>query len=152
MTPAKYQDIKSNQIPNISKEGTRIKVVAGEYEGVKGPARTHTPLLALQLEMEKDARLTIKVPVGFHAMAYVLNGSVRNIGDQPIESEFLAIFEDTNTDIELQALSENRILFLAGQPIDEPVAQWGPYVMNTQTEILQAMRDYQVGKMGVYID
>ena len=88
MTPAKYQDIKYNQIPNISKEEATIKVVAGEYEGLKGPAHTHTPLLALQIEMEKSDMLTINVPVGFHAMAYVLNGSVRNIGDQPVEGEF----------------------------------------------------------------
>lgn len=152
MTSPKYQQFKSEQIPVIKKDGVQIKVVAGEYEGQKGPVNTHTPILALQIEMKKNALLTVNTPDHFNTMAYVLNGTVRNIGDQPIESEFLAIFEDINSSVELQALSESRILLLSAQPIDEPVAQWGPYVMNTQTEILQAMRDYQIGKMGVYID
>jgi len=152
LTPAKYQDIKAERIPSIEKEGVRIRVVAGEFEGKKGPASTHTPILALQLEMEKGALVELNTPESHNTMAYVLNGSVRNVGDQLIEKEHLAIFEASNSAIELQAMSESRILLLAGEPIDEPVVQWGPYVMNTQTEILQAMRDYQMGKMGVYID
>jgi redox-sensitive bicupin YhaK (pirin superfamily) len=152
MIPPKYQHIKSDQIPQVKKEGVCVKVVAGQFDHQKGPIQTHTPLMALQLDMKKEASLTIETPKGFHTMAYVLSGKVRNIGDQPIENEFLAIFEDTNEPLELQALSESRILFLSAQAIDEPVAQWGPYVMNTQTEVLQAMRDYQMGKMGVYID
>lgn len=152
MAPAKYQDIKSEKIPLIKKEGVSIKVVAGDYEGQKGPVRTHTPILVLQIAMKQGAKLNIETPEGFHTTAYVLNGEVRNVGDQPIEKEHLAVFEDTNEPVELQALSENRILFLSAAPINEPIAQWGPYVMNNQTEILQAMRDYQIGKMGVYID
>jgi redox-sensitive bicupin YhaK (pirin superfamily) len=152
MIPPKYQHIKSDQIPQVKKEGVCVKVVAGQFDHQKGPIQTHTPLMALQLDMKKEASLTIETPKDFHTMAYVLSGKVRNIGDQPIENEFLAIFEDTNEPLELQALSESRILFLSAQAIDEPVAQWGPYVMNTQTEVLQAMRDYQMGKMGVYID
>ncbi len=152
MTPARYQDIKKENIPYIEKESVRIKVVAGDFEGKQGPARTHTPIWALQINMKKNSQTNLTPPPDFNAMAYVLSGQVRNIGDQVVEKEHLAIFEDTNGAIELQATSESRILFLAGEPIDEPVAQWGPYVMNTQTEILQAMRDYQMGKMGVYID
>ncbi len=152
MTPARYQDIQSEKIPYIQKDGAQVRVVAGEFEGQKGPAQTHTPLLALQISMQKGSQLTLDAPKGFNIMVYVLNGTVRNIGDQTVEKEHLIIFEQTNEPIRLQAMSENRILFLAGTPIDEPVVQWGPYVMNTQTEILQAMRDYQMGKMGVYID
>jgi redox-sensitive bicupin YhaK (pirin superfamily) len=152
MVPPKYQHLKSDQIPVVKKEGVSIKVVAGQFEDQKGPIQTHTPIMALQLNMKKDAFLTITTPQDFHTMAYVLSGNVRNIGDQPIESEFLAIFEDINEPVALQALSESRILLLSALPINEPVAQWGPYVMNTQTEVLQAMRDYQIGKMGVYID
>ncbi len=152
MVPPKYQQFRSEEIPFVEKKGVKVKVVAGNFEDKKGPVSTHTPVLALQIEMAEDARLIIETPEGFNTMAYVLNGSIRNIGDQPIENGFLAIFEDTNEPVELQALSESRILFLSAQPINEPVAQWGPYVMNSQTEILQAMRDYQIGKMGVYID
>lgn len=154
MVPAKYQDIKSATIPVLKtdEEGVKVKVVAGKYGNVEGPANTHTPILALQIEMETGTKFGVDVPKEFQAMAYVLDGEINFVDGEVVERQSLAVFNEDVEKIHLHAKEKSRILFLAAIPILEPVAQWGPYVMNTQTELLQAMRDYQMGKMGVYID
>jgi redox-sensitive bicupin YhaK (pirin superfamily) len=81
-----------------------------------------------------------------------LNGEVKLNENFSYNGETLIQFRNDGEGIALRASAESRILVLAGQPIEEPLSQWGPFVMNTQTEIMEAMRDYQMGKMGVYID
>ncbi|MEL7122915.1 MAG: pirin family protein [Bacteroidota bacterium] len=154
MVPARYQDIKNADIPRLSnvEEGVEVKLVAGDYDGLAGTVETNSPILAMQIEMQADKVLELTIPTDYNAMAYVLSGSLNVNDDQDIKGHTLVGFEDDNEIIKLRSLDESRILLLAGEPINEPVVQWGPYVMNSQTEILQAMRDYQMGKMGVYID
>jgi redox-sensitive bicupin YhaK (pirin superfamily) len=154
MTQPGYQDIKAAQLPVwASPDGlAHIRVVAGEYQGLKGPARTHTPILALQAELRPGGFAAIELPAGFNALAYILSGELSLNDNFSYGAEHLIHLRNDGDGFTLRAQADSRVLILAGQPIDEPVASWGPYVMNTQTEIMEAMRDYQMGKMGVYID
>ncbi|MEL6864851.1 MAG: pirin family protein [Bacteroidota bacterium] len=151
MMQPRYQDIKSADIPSISEgEGkVQIRVVAGEYKGQRGPADTQTPIIALQIEMKAGGQTNIQLPKHFNAFAYLLSGEVIANQTETARSEQMIQFDPLGTAIHLSAQSDSRILLMAGQAIDEPLAQYGPFVMNTQTEILEAMRDYQMGKMGM---
>lgn len=152
MVQPNYQDIKAENIPVIEGIGARLRVVAGNQGGQTGPAKTHTPILALQLSLQPDGFQEIQIPVGFNAFAYVVKGEVQLNENWSYKAEHLLHFKNDGAGIALRGKVESEVLIMAGEPIDEPVAQWGPYVMNTQTEIMQAMRDYQMGKMGVYIE
>ncbi len=149
-----YQDIKAARIPLLEEdEGrVRLRVVAGSYKGTTGPARTFTPLLALQAHLQPGGFAAIELPEHFNALAYVLKGQVKLNENFSYAGEHLLHFRNDGAGFSLRAEAESQVLILAGEPIDEPVASWGPYVMNTQTEIMEAMRDYQMGKMGVYVD
>lgn len=149
-----YQDIKAAMIPVLEEDEGRalLKVVAGTYKGEKGPARTFTPILALQAQFQPGGYTSIEIPGHFNALAYVLNGEVTLNDNFSYSAEQLLHFRNDGEGFTLRAQAASQVLILAGEPIDEPVASWGPYVMNTQTEIMQAMRDYQMGKMGVYVD
>ncbi|HMQ46261.1 MAG TPA: pirin family protein [Saprospiraceae bacterium] len=149
-----YQDIKSDQIPAWqSADGkASFRLVAGQYQEFKGPAKTHTPILALQLELQAGAEVNIDIPDGFQTMLYWLDGAVADEAGIVYEAETLLHFSNDGQSIALKGVQQSRGLLLAGAPIPEPLAQWGPFVMNTQTEIMEAMRDYQMGKMGIYIE
>lgn len=149
-----YQDIKVEQIPQWTENEGKVnmRLVAGEYNGLKGPARTFTPVLALQLDLAAEGKTFVEIPENYNAIAYILDGEVTLNENFSYKGETLLHFRNDGSGFSFKALEPTRILVLAGEPINEPLAQWGPYVMNTQTEILEAMRDYQMGKMGFYID
>jgi len=154
MVQPRYQDIKSADIPLVKTEhaGLRLELVAGQYRGQQGPAKTYTPVLALKASFRAGSDHFFEIPSQYNSMAYVLNGEVALKSGFAYGGETLLHFKNDGEGFHLKANTEARVLVLAGAPIDEPLAQWGPYVMNTQTEVMQAVRDYQMGKMGVYID
>lgn len=154
MVEPKYQDIKFDSIPVITeiKKDVIFRVVAGNFKGKTGPATTHTPILAVNAELKADATTFVPIPEGFNAMIYIISGSITLSSGFAYRKETLLHFNREGEGIQVEAKADTRLLILAGEPIDEPVAQWGPYVMNSQTEVLEAMRDYQMGKMGVYIE
>ena len=152
MAQPNYQDIKGEDIPVLTQDGSSLRVVAGKYKDIKGPASTFTPILALQASLESGGFLEIDIPESYNALAYVLDGEIELNESWSYEKETLLHFKNNGEGIALKGKKTAEVLILAGAPIDEPLAQWGPYVMNTQTELLQAMRDYQMGKMGVYIE
>lgn len=154
MVQPRYQDIKSAEMPRFDagEAGGQLELVAGTYKGKRGPAQTHTPILALKATLSSGSDHFFEIPSQYNSMAYVLNGEVLLRSGFTYAGETLIHFKNDGEGFYLKAKTDARVLVLAGEPIDEPVAQWGPYVMNTQTEIMEAMRDYQMGKMGVYID
>lgn len=154
MVQPRYQDIKAGTIPELVKgDGElRIKVVAGSYAGQAGPAHTYSPILVLQLQVEAGVATSIDVPESYSSMLYLLRGRLESTNGFIYEAGTLLNYQKDGKSIFIKAQESAEVLLLAGQPIDEPLVQWGPYVMNTQTEILEAMRDYQMGKMGFYID
>ena len=148
MTPPKYQDVKQRDMPVIHKGGFDIRLVAGSFDGQEGPASTFSPLLAMMVYFEKDAQTDFEVPDGFQGLVYVLDGEIES-GPTSISALQMGVFGKEGDNITLKASTNGKLLFLAGAPISEPVASYGPFVMNYPGEIKQAMLDYQAGRMGI---
>lgn len=154
MAQPSYQNIDAKSIPQAPADGpgTKVKVVAGQYEGIRGPAVTSTEIQVLQISMGKEGSATLCIPEHHNALIYILKGNVQLNNNWSYGKEHLIQFRPDGEGIALKAEEDSEVLLLTGAPINEPVVQWGPYVMNTQTEIMEAMRDYQMGKMGFYTE
>lgn len=153
MAQPSYQDIKAADMPAITEDEGRVQwqLVAGEHAGHSGPARTHTPLLAMTGHLQAGGHTAIHIAPSFNALLYIVGGRIKLNGNWDYPDGHLLHFRQDGDGITIEALEDSRVLLLAGEPIDEPVASYGPFVMNTQSEIMEAMRDYQMGKMGVYV-
>lgn len=152
MVQPRYQDIKAKDMPTIETEHVTLTVVAGDFRDKKGPVQTYSPILAVKADFVAGGKTFIEIPPNYNALAYILTGNVALKSGFGYDGGTLLHFRNDGDGFELNATSDSRVLILAGEPLNEPVVSWGPYVMNTQTEIMEAMRDYQMGKMGVYID
>ena len=147
LAPPRYQSILDADIPVVRlDEGGVVRVIAGELAGKKGPARTFTPIHVWDVRVEKEARLA--APEGFTTLLVVLEGTVRVNGSASAEAGTYVRLDERGTDVRIESSQGARLLLLSGEPIDEPVAGYGPFVMNTQQEIRQAVLDFQAGKMG----
>jgi len=145
MKPASYQPITSDQISLVEEKGVAFRLISGSYKGLKGPA--HADVLTATLRMKKDSAFTLDLPAGNNVIVYVLEGSLTINGTHAAAHDLVHMAYEPG-EIVLNALEDVKLLLLAGEPIHEPMVSHGPYVMNSQTEILEAMRDYKDGKMG----
>ncbi len=150
MTAPWYRDLQSADIPEFTTpEGVTARVIAGASHGVNGAMqREVTEPLYLDLHLEPGARFEQKLPASFNAFVYVYRGEVE-IGDTKVPVQRMAILKNTagSDGVVLRATDRpTRVLIIAGQPLKEPIAQYGPFVMNTQEEIFQAVRDFQSGR------
>ncbi|MFT6502516.1 MAG: redox-sensitive bicupin YhaK (pirin superfamily) [Crocinitomicaceae bacterium] len=154
MIEPEYKHIPETEIPRIESEDglSDVKLISGAYNGVKGKINGQSELLLLWANSKAGANNTFTIPEGFNATVYSVKGDLKVEGHGVVDPESLLVFGDEGNQITIHANSEAQYLVLAGAPIDEPVVQHGPFVMNTQTEIMEAMRDYQMGKMGVLIE
>jgi quercetin 2,3-dioxygenase len=150
MSQPNYQGFQESEIPKVISEDTKtdIAIISGALEGKIGAAQSITGLKMLNINMKEGGELSLKIEEGKNVLFYVIDGEVLVNGKLVIGHQ-LAVFDTSNTDIDLKAQSETRIIFGTGDPINEPMVSQGPFVMNTTTELMQAMRDYQMGKMGV---
>ncbi|WP_323751002.1 pirin family protein [Marinobacter sp.] len=149
-TPAAYQTLLNEDIPQVSLEdgaGT-LRVIAGDYLGNKGPARTFTPINVWDLALKSGARVNVPLPKGHTKLVAVLHGSVLIDDTEVLREAGLANLDREGQEIVLESNNDARVLVLSGEPIDEPVVGYGPFVMNTQEEIQQAITDFQSGKFG----
>jgi redox-sensitive bicupin YhaK (pirin superfamily) len=155
--PPRYQDIRAGQVGLLSSAdgGSLVRVIAGELAGHAGPGITYTPITVVHATVSPGARLQLPWRPDFNALAYVLagNGSV-GTGRRPVRTGQLTVFGagDTLT-IDASQSQDSRspqldVLLLGGRPIREPVAAYGPFVMNTRAELVQAFEDFQAGKLG----
>jgi quercetin 2,3-dioxygenase len=143
-----YQPITAADIPSVSLEGGgAVRVIAGEYGGARGPAHTFTPITMLDVRLSAGARLQALVPANYNALAVVAKGRVR-AGRFSVGAGELVLFENDGARLELSAEEDTHVIVLAGEPIDEPVVPYGPFVMNTVEEIEQAIADVEAGKFG----
>lgn len=150
MGPPRYQTLLKDQIPlaYLAQGAGHVRVIAGEFHGVKGPAKTFTPIHIYDLNLHAHQHVGLILPTGFNSGLFVRKGSVvLNQSRTADEAEF-ALYSPAGEDISIQAKEDASLLILSGEPILEPVAWSGPFVMNTQKELAQAMADYQAGKMG----
>jgi redox-sensitive bicupin YhaK (pirin superfamily) len=147
----RYQDLRAGAIPvPASEDGrARVRVVAGEALGASAPTRTHTPILVLDVELEPGGRVEQPVPRGWNALAYVYQGRALVGRDRrPVADGGMALLHGDGDALALEGDARSRVLVLAGEPLREPVARYGPFVMSTEEEILQAIADYRAGRMG----
>ncbi len=147
MTRPRYQEITSQQIPVIGAPGSSVRVIAGDYQGQAGPAQTFTPVTMLDVRLEAGSSLEVPLIEGNNTGAYVLRGNLRMNGAAAGEAE-MAVLEESGSTLHLEADTDSTVLLLSGAPIHEPVASYGPFVMNNSPELVQAVQDYEQGKMG----
>jgi len=154
MHQPKYQYMPVADIPVFysTNKGVSNKLVSGSYNGQKSQIVPESDLLIIWSESKKGGSQNFSIPEQLNAMLYVIHGGLKIKGYGIVEKESLVVFEYGATDIELSVDPSTQLLLLCGTPINEKVVQHGPFVMNSETEILQAMRDYQMGKMGVLIE
>ncbi|MDT3778126.1 pirin family protein [Nitrospira sp. MA-1] len=150
MGAPRYQTVLNEDIPqsNLGGQGSVLRVIAGEYEGLKGPAKTFTPVHLYDLRLVAGHLGELSLPVGYNTGLFVLSGKlVLNKSHEVGEAE-MALCDPQGTKVNFEATEEARVLVLSGEPIPEPVARMGPFVMNTEEELVQAVNDYRAGRMG----
>jgi len=151
MAPPAYQTLLSEQIPAVQLGGGAgfARIIAGEWEGEKGPARTFTPVHLYDLRLREGGTADLRLPSGGNTLLFLLRGSVTLNGAHKWEGEAaIAQLGREGDDVSIAVHEDSLLLVLSGAPIEEPIAAYGPFVMNTQQELLQAMEDYRAGKMG----
>ncbi|MCP4974980.1 MAG: pirin family protein [Maribacter sp.] len=154
MQEPSYQYVPERDIPFFHSENKNIctKVIAGDYASLKGKIVPESELLVLWSEASGQESQTFSVPKGFNTVIYTIKGNLKINGFGLVEKENLVVFEDEGEQIEIIAEEDASFLVLSGEPLNEKMVQHGPFVMNSETEILEAMRDYQMGKMGILIE
>jgi quercetin 2,3-dioxygenase len=144
-----YQTLLSGQIPVVPlQDAGTVRVIAGEYAGKKGPAKTFTRINLWDVKLRAGKFAELPLPDGDTTAFLVLSGEVRVNGAQLATAGDLAVFSRTGQGIQIAATADATLLLMSGEPIDEPVVGQGPFVMNTPAEIQQAFQDYQLGRMG----
>ena len=149
-SPPRYQDLRDKQIPRVTlgNDAGLVKVIAGEFMKIHGPAKTFTPINVWDLQLNGGSPTDMTVPDGHTCLVIIQNGSV-TVNENPMKSVELALLERNGDSIRIEAKMDSRILILTGEPLNEPVFGQGPFVMNSPKEIQQAVLDYEAGKMGV---
>lgn len=157
MCAPSYRDIQSAQVPEVlTPEGVRVRVIAGQSHGqggaVQRPTRDFpTDALYLDLQFSGPQSFAQPLPAAHNAFVYVYRGSVEVLGAAgpcTVPAQRMAILDNTGDGVRLQGTADARALVIAGQPLNEPIAQYGPFVMNTREELMQAVHDYQSGHLG----
>ncbi|WP_396601203.1 pirin family protein [Algibacter sp. R77976] len=152
MIEANYQHVKNEDFRVVSSDDGKIniQIIAGELDGVYGRIQTQTSVNAFILDVEVGGTFNINVPDSHQSTIYLLKGDV-SINDSEtlkLNKNQLIAFNQDGEGFSIKGNEASKLLFISGNPFNEPVTTYGPYVMNTQTEIMEAMRDYQMGKMG----
>lgn len=149
MTPPKYQGLtKEGMGRHILPGGAgSIEVIAGELQGAKGPASTFTPIQMYKGHVKKGAEVTFALPAGFNTGVLALEGSLF-VNGSAVPTDHFALLENDGEELTVKAEADSVFLLLSGEPIDEPIAAYGPFVMNTQEEIHRAIEDFNQGRFG----
>jgi redox-sensitive bicupin YhaK (pirin superfamily) len=150
MSPPRYQGITKEQIPTVTLGiSGQARIIAGELAGVKGPAKTHTSVNVFDLLLKAGDTAELSLPAGHNAAVVLLKGNVALNGAETLKGEGrIATLSDIGERITIDPKEDSKLLILSGEPINEPVASYGPFVMNTQEELVQAFQDFKSGRMG----
>jgi redox-sensitive bicupin YhaK (pirin superfamily) len=152
-TKPKYQEITNAMMGRAYLEDKEsfIEVIAGEYDNVKGPASTFTPMQVYNARLKKGAKATLRFPSNYNTGLLVVDGSVKMNGND-VSTDHFVLFQNDGEDIALEATDNTIILVLSGEPINEPIAAYGPFLMNTWQEVEMAIQDANSGKFGMLED
>jgi redox-sensitive bicupin YhaK (pirin superfamily) len=153
MAPPHYQELTKDTIPVIdtANSGGYIRVIAGTYQATYGPAQTFSAITLLDVSGKKGTRLSLQLPEDYNVGIYLVSGAA-NINGREVRTKQLVVFGWNAENIEFSFNEDTVFLVLAGAPIEEPLATYGPFVMNTNQELIAAMKDFEEGKMGRFAD
>jgi redox-sensitive bicupin YhaK (pirin superfamily) len=150
MSKPKYQGILGSKIPRVELgPGGYARIIAGELNGIAGPAKTFTPVNVFDVRLEPNGKANLRLPAGQNSAIVLLRGEIVVNGSATLKGAAqIAPLSPSGETVALEAKEESMVLVLSGEPIHEPVASYGPFVMNTQAELRQAVEDYQAGRLG----
>lgn len=149
MSKPKYQAIRHDQMNTVKLPDNNgiVEVIAGDYYGNKGPASTFTPVHLMNAKLNAGGKATFSFPDNYHTALLVVEGRVW-VNEEEADTDHFVLFENEGETFTINAKESATVLVLSGEPIGEPIAAHGPFVMNTTEEITQAFRDYNIGKFG----
>ena len=154
MSKPKYQEIVKDKIGKfvIPGDGGTVEVIAGEYEGINGSASTFSPVHLFNARLNKGASASFHFPAHYNTAVLLIEGSATVNGETSVATDHLALLANDGERFTIEASENAVVLILSGEPINEPIATYGPFVMNTKAEIVQAVEDFNMGKFGYLED
>jgi hypothetical protein len=150
-TPPSYQDLRDADMGRVQlpDNGGELRVIAGEQMGVKGPAKTFTRINIYDVKLKAGSVMNLELPDGDNTAIVVMEGNLMINNEQQARTGQMVVLGRTGTNVQVESNNEAHILVLSGEPIAEPISAYGPFVMNTKQEILEAIDDFNAGKFGV---
>jgi len=153
MSCPKYQAIKNADMEKVDLgDHGFVEIIAGEYNGRKGPATTFSPVNMMNAKLKSGGKAEFDFPASFNTGALVIEGSITVNGEQKVQTDHFVLFQNEGETFSIEAAEDAVILIISGQPLNEPIYPHGPFVMNTREEIMQAFEDYNTGKFGYLED
>ncbi|WP_291067561.1 MULTISPECIES: pirin family protein [unclassified Empedobacter] len=152
MSTPKYQAIEHKDIPTVEVENGFIEVIAGEYNQTKGAASTFSPVNMLNAKLNEDGKANFNFPANYNTVLLVIDGEVKVNNQEIVPTDHLLLFTNEGEDFTIEATENSIVLILSGEPLNEPIASYGPFVMNTQEQIREAFEDFNNGKFGTLED
>jgi redox-sensitive bicupin YhaK (pirin superfamily) len=152
MSTPKYQAIENTQIPKIKVDGGIVEVIAGAYQEHQGAASTFTPVNMLNAKLASGGSAEFSFPSNHNTCILVIEGEVILNNTEDVPLDHLALFKNEGESFTIKASQDSIVLILSGEPINEPIAAHGPFVMNTREQIMEAFQDYELGKFGELAD
>ena len=153
MTEPKYQAISNGEMGRVKlPNGGEVEIIAGEFAGVKGPATTFSPVNLINLKPKAGETIELEFPAEYATAILAIEGSAKINGIETLPTNHLALFGREGETFKIEALEDSILLLMSGEPLNEPIAQYGPFLMNTQIEIAEAIEDYRAGKFGYLED
>ncbi|GEN70570.1 MULTISPECIES: pirin family protein [Chryseobacterium] len=153
MSTPKYQAIENSAMERVDLgENGFIELIAGEYTGHIGPAKTFTPLNMMNAKLKTGGKAEFSFPAHFNTAALVIEGSITVNGEEKVAADHFVLFKNEGETFSIEAQEDAVILIISGEPINEPIYPHGPFVMNSREEIMQAFEDFNTGKFGFLED
>ena len=152
MSTPKYQAIQNSEIPKVNVENGVVEIIAGTQFDKKGAASTFTPVNLFNVKLEKGGLAQLSFPAHYNTALIVIEGEIIVNGEEEVPLDHFLLFKNEGTEFTIKASENSVVLVLSGEPINEPIAPHGPFVMNTREEIMQAFEDYENGKFGILED
>ena len=152
MSTPKYQAIEHKDIPTVEVENGFIEIIAGEYNQTKGAASTFSPVNMLNAKLNEGGKANFSFPANYNTVLLVIEGEVKVNNQEVVPTDHLLLFTNEGEDFSIEATANSVVLILSGEPLNEPIASYGPFVMNTQEQIREAFDDFNNGKFGTLED
>lgn len=152
MSPPKYQALENKRISRVALPEGSVEVIAGEFKGIKGSAETFSPMHIYNVRLKKGSKTELNLPKEYNTALLAVEGDFLINGSDLVQANHLALMANDGESFSLEAKEDSLILVLSGEPLREPIAAHGPFVMNTREELMQAFEDFNQGKFGYLED